>query len=232
MTAVSKVILNGTTLMDATTATATASAIIAPYTAMLADGVMTTGTGSGGGVDQDMVDFIANTPRATFDNNTIERVGVMRQQNPTLQTFVMRALKTVTTGNVFAFNKKLELAVFPAWEGETSYDGFRGCEKLVTVDFGERVTRVAGWSFEACTVFNTLILRNTSLVSLAGQNAFSGTLFEQNKAGGTLYVPSALISSYQSASNWSTILGYANNSIQAIEGSQYETHYADGSLIE
>ena len=35
--------------MDATTATATASDIIAPKTAMLADGVMTTGTGSGGG---------------------------------------------------------------------------------------------------------------------------------------------------------------------------------------
>lgn len=49
MTAVSKVTLNGTTLMDATTATATASEIIAPYTAMTADGVMTVGTGGGGG---------------------------------------------------------------------------------------------------------------------------------------------------------------------------------------
>ena len=47
--AVSKVILNGTTLIDATTATAAAENIISPYTAMLADGVMTTGTGSGGG---------------------------------------------------------------------------------------------------------------------------------------------------------------------------------------
>lgn len=49
MTAVSKVTLNGTTLMDATTATASASEIISPYTAMTADGVMTTGTASGGG---------------------------------------------------------------------------------------------------------------------------------------------------------------------------------------
>ena len=36
--------------MDATTATAAAADITAPKTAMLADGVMTTGTGSGGGV--------------------------------------------------------------------------------------------------------------------------------------------------------------------------------------
>lgn len=47
--AISKITLNGTTLMDATTATAAAADIIAPKTAMLANGVVTTGTGSGGG---------------------------------------------------------------------------------------------------------------------------------------------------------------------------------------
>ena len=46
--AYSKVILNGTAIMDATTATAVAADITSPKTAMLADGVMTTGTGSGG----------------------------------------------------------------------------------------------------------------------------------------------------------------------------------------
>ena len=46
--AYSKVIFNGNTIMDATTATAAAADITAPKTAMLADGVMTTGTGSGG----------------------------------------------------------------------------------------------------------------------------------------------------------------------------------------
>ena len=48
---VSKVILNGTTLMDATGATATMNEIVAPYTAMTADGVMTTGIAGGGGND-------------------------------------------------------------------------------------------------------------------------------------------------------------------------------------
>ena len=43
--AVSKVILNGTTLMDSTTATAVASDIASPKTALLASGVMTEGTG-------------------------------------------------------------------------------------------------------------------------------------------------------------------------------------------
>ena len=43
--------------MDATTATAAAADITAPKTAMLADGVMTTGTGSGGGTP-DFVNYI------------------------------------------------------------------------------------------------------------------------------------------------------------------------------
>lgn len=60
----------------------------------------------------------------------------------------------------------------------------------------------------------------------------NGTPFASGGTGGTLYVPNALKSSYQSASNWSTILGYATNSIQAIEGSYYETHYADGTVIQ
>lgn len=53
--AISKVIYKSSpnatpeTWMDATPATAAASDIIAPKTAMLADGVLTTGTGSGGG---------------------------------------------------------------------------------------------------------------------------------------------------------------------------------------
>lgn len=44
--AISKVVLNGTTLMDATTATATAEDIIAPKTALIATGEMAVGTGT------------------------------------------------------------------------------------------------------------------------------------------------------------------------------------------
>lgn len=60
--AISKIILNGVTQMDATPATAGAADIMAPKTAMLADGVLTTGTGSGGGgvtpAEQKDVNFI------------------------------------------------------------------------------------------------------------------------------------------------------------------------------
>ena len=54
------------TWMDATSATASASNIISPYTAMLANGVVTTGTGTGGG-------GASNFVRGTFTASASEK---------------------------------------------------------------------------------------------------------------------------------------------------------------
>lgn len=68
----------------------------------------------------------------------------------------------------------------------------------------------------------TLIIRSTTVCSLKIINAFNGTPFASGKTGGTLYVPQALVNSYKTARNWSTILGYPNNQILPIEGSEYD----------
>lgn len=104
------------------------------------------------------------------------------------------------------------------------------CSALLAADILSGLNK-QGNVFEGSTKMNVLVLRNTSLVSLYNINIFNNTPFASGKAGGTLYVPQALIASYQAATNWSTILGYANNSIQAIEGSIYETQYVDGTPI-
>ena len=104
---------------------------------------------------------------------------------------------------------------------------------LTAVDLTSITQMMGQWGFADNPSFSTLIIRNTNAVpSLGNISWFNNTPFASGKAGGTLYVPQSLISSYQSANNWSTILGYANNSIQAIEGSQYENYYADGTPIE
>lgn len=87
-------------------------------------------------------------------------------------------------------------------------------------------------TFRGCTNFDTLIIRKVSNpYSLSGINTFSTTKFDSSGTGGTLYVPQALIADYQAATNWSTILGYETNQILPIEGSIYETQYADGTPI-
>lgn len=124
----------------------------------------------------------------------------------------------------------LEFVVMPSVNGIVQEKAFNACTKLKAVDlykpyFGR--TQV----FSNCSLFDTLIIRNDTVSSLDNINNFEGTPFASSGTGGTLYVPQSLISSYQSANNWSTILGYENNSIVAIEGSQYETQYADGTPI-
>ena len=87
---------------------------------------------------------------------------------------------------------------------------------------------------------NVLILRKSDDVcALGNTGAFNSSPFASGGTGGTLYVPQSLISSYQSASNWSTILGYANNQIKSIESTHTDPtapidltlYYADGTLI-
>ena len=109
----------------------------------------------------------------------------------------------------------------------------KGCTRLKTVDFAYFNGQIGQNTFQNDSSFDTLIIRNTDHIAelWGGVGTFNGTPFASNGTGGTMYVPSAMISAYQSASNWSTILGYANNSIQAIEGSPYENAYADGTPI-
>jgi hypothetical protein len=89
------------------------------------------------------------------------------------------------------------------------------------------------------SALNVLVIRNSKVVALQNINSFQSTPFASGKAGGTLYVPSTLISSYQSATNWSTILGYTNNQIKSIESTHTDPtapidltlYYADGTPI-
>lgn len=150
-----------------------------------------------------------------------------------LESVYLPNLQTVET---YAFNSCTSLVglVLPKLK-LISQNFANGCSNLVYVDFGDLTGKSTplhqGDAFQSCTKFSVLIIRKTSLVPIPNVNSFNGTPFASGGTGGTLYVPSALISSYQSATNWSTLLGYANNSIQAIEGSQYENYYADGTPI-
>ena len=110
-------------------------------------------------------------------------------------------------------------------------NNFNGCTSLQTADVLAS-DRFNGGVFQNCTVFNKLIIRRTgSICPLANVNAFNSTPFASGGAGGEIYVPSALLSTYPTSTNWSTINGYGTVTWKAIEGSYYETHYADGTVI-
>lgn len=131
---------------------------------------------------------------------------------------------------------------------------FNGCTKLKTAVFLQNITYNGAYSiFNGCTSLevadlmahqlgsnffynnqklNTLILRNTSArTAFAGDPKFSMTQFKESGTGGTLYVPQSMISVYEADNDWNTLLSYSNNQILPIEGSIYETQYADGTPI-
>lgn len=111
--------------------------------------------------------------------------------------------------------------------------GFRANSSVQIIDLGgtNEEPSIAANAFLSDSNLTTLILRSSILYSLENISAFNYTPFASGKSGGTLYVPQTLITSYQQATNWSTILNYPNNNILSIEGSQWETTYGDGRLI-
>lgn len=113
------------------------------------------------------------------------------------------------------------------------YNNFvANCTNLKAIDILGGSIGGGSLQFGSCRNLKTFVIRKTDGVCSQGNvNAFSNTPFASNGTGGTLYVPQALIESYQDATNWSTILAYPNNQILPIEGSIYETQYADGTPI-
>ena len=108
---------------------------------------------------------------------------------------------------------------------------FYGCSSLAAADIlggnyiGQNI-------FTNCTVLNTLIIRKAGVCTLQNVNSFNGTPFASGGAGGEIYVPQAFLATYPTSGNWATINGYGTVTWKAIEGSTYETHYADGTPIE
>ena len=130
--------------------------------------------------------------------------------------------------------------IFP--KVNTTYtSSFYNCTKLTILDFGGTPTSTQGFiratTFSGDTKLSTIILRANTVWTLSNINSFTNTPFAEGKAGGALYVPQAQIENYQSATNWSTVLSYIKsdetlqNQILPIEGSIYETQYADGTPI-
>ena len=97
------------------------------------------------------------------------------------------------------------------------------CQSLKTVDIG-RSSGIAANAFANCYALDTLILRKTgSVCTLANVNAFLNTpLRGYDSKTGTVYVPSALIATYKTATNWKTMYDAGTVTFSAIEGSQYE----------
>ena len=150
-------------------------------------------------------------------------------------------LPALTTIYASAFQKNYELEnlLLPKVTTISGANSFAECSKLKIIDMGPSATNFSGTTtFNNCPLLNKLIIRRADTIApLANINTFQNTPFAEGGSGGTFYVPQALIPTYQADTNWSVILGYANeneelqNQILPLEGSQYEYYYVNGNPL-
>lgn len=178
---------------------------------------------SGGGEDITKYVEIIQNNAVNFEDSNITEVGQYAFAYKTnLKTLSLPNLATSNT-RVFSNCNSLTSLSIPKMSGYTyqymaaycaaltsadvkqasyvSSYSFYGCAALTKLEFN-RVTTIATNAFNGCTKLATLILRSTSVVSLGGTSAFTGTKIAGS--GGYIYVPASLVDSYKSATNWST----------------------------
>ena len=202
-----------------------------------------TGSYEGGGAGTDYLALLCNGTLGDYRSADVTTIasGVFRNTNTPMEVIHLDNCEYLEGYSLGA--KKLITAVLPSLEDTANGYIFNGATVLKKVDLGANFSTsssgVRSNVFNGASAFNLLVLRKSTVVPLANINAFTGTAFASNGAGGTLYVPQSLISSYQSASNWSTILGYASNQIKSIESTHTDPnapidltlYYADGTPI-
>lgn len=201
-------------------------------------------------------EMLANT-LTDYINNTVTRLPSYAFANVTsLKNITLNAVKNIETNSFqactnlisatlngaielrnFCFDgcSKLPNIVLPSFKRSNTAT-MRGCSILKAVDLGNSSTSssdnyIGQQVFQNDTILDTIVLRFPFVITLQNVNSFNNTPFASGGAGGTIYVPSALILSYQSANIWSTLHGYGTVTWVAIEGSQYENYHVDGSTV-
>lgn len=184
---------------------------------------------TGAGVTSIAQDSLNNTQITSITDANFPVLGVssnfkLRLRLPSTCTSIKLSGSKIDLSDGSAalrYNTGLVSAEFPNHTSSTGNFCFAGCTNLALVDFGKG-NFANGNVFNGDTKLRTLILRKTSAVqTLSGWSANMMGGIYNNPTLSTIYVPNALISSYQTASNWSSAYA-AGVTFAKIEGSIYE----------
>lgn len=140
------------------------------------------------------------------------------------------------TSSTFANCTNLPYLILPS-NDQAGASFAAGCSSIIGIDMmhynsgntAGSQTGIGATAFQNDSNFNTFIIRYPwTVTSLININAFSGTPFASGGSGGIVYVPKRLVSKFEAASNWSTLVAGGSLTFAPIEGSIYETHWVNG----
>lgn len=158
---------------------------------------------------EELASFLDNT-MTVLDNSLVTTLRTRVCQAAT--KLVTVNLPNVTSLGAYAFYQcsNLETVTLPKLTSISTQTWYM-CQKLEYVDCGQ-LGNITAQTFASSTALKTLILRKTnSICTLSNANAVSGSGI--GKGTGYVYVPSALLETYKTATNWSAFA----NQFRAIE---------------
>ena len=209
---------------------------------------------SGGGVDWDGFatgawptgDAVMGTSVTTIKQNWfIQRTGIESIRAPGVTSIGANAFQGCTNlaEAVFAAattvgSYALTIGSASAWAvvvlpavTSISADAFRGSScRFNAVDIGTEYKSISIRTFYQAR-FRDIILRSNTLVTLGNTSGMGVGTSGGPDESTTVYVPQALLTEYEAATNWASAKASKGFSFAAIEGSIYETQYADGTPI-
>ena len=199
----------------------------------LSDAVASLASGygqGGGGTDEGLVRVLENTLTELTSDNVTRLISYALRGRTALTKVHLKNCKQVSD-NAFNGCSNLAILVLPGLNANMGNSALCSMVKLTHADLGPETTSITASCFSGDTILANIILRKASVVPLNNVSAFNNTPFKSGGTGGTIYVPSALINSYKTASNWDTVHGYGTITWAALENSQYATAYADGTSV-
>lgn len=147
-------------------------------------------------------------------------------ENSALQKLVLQYSETTEASSILydygvSGNSALATLILRGKYRSSGQSGFRGNSRLALVDLetaSDSISAFGNNSFYGSNNLKTLIIRKNSVQAVSSQT-FDGSGIKSS--GATVYVPSSLISEYQTASQWSTLYNNGYVTFSALENSAY-----------
>lgn len=155
--------------------------------------------------------FINNQLPEEYSNDRVESVITRVFHGRKLKKISLPNVKTINGSSFQQCTKLIEINV-PKFK--TTYSStFAECEMLPMIDLPV-LTSIGNYMFQKNYSLKTVVLRKETITTLSATNAFQdcshfhgtvhATYNPEGLKDGYFYVPSALLATYQTATNWST----------------------------
>ena len=169
------------------------------------------------------------------DLTTVERCAFIQSTKITSGYFPM----VRDIGVQGFYNTSFVKVAFPSLTTFSGNSNLYNNTQLIAIDLGQ-VSSLTDLCLYGCSKLTTIVLRKSSTITtMAYESALNRTPFASGRSGGTIYIPKVLYDElgtgssldYKAATNWSTLDSYGTITWAQIEGSYYETHYADDTEV-